>query len=132
MDFHKVSTIQQLPKKEISLKDPESSYAKTNYFLVGGFDTKRKKGIIKIYKINKIKDEIYEIEKVQDIILEKNNEFKGFKGAISCIELQKNETKDNLLITCWDGNVYSFFYLNEEQFFILDDSKNNIFEEKKK
>ena len=109
--------------KEFSIMNPEKSYEKTNYFLVGGFDTKRKKGIIKLYKLIKRKDEIYEIEKVQDIILKKNNEYKGFKGAISCIEVQKNKSKGNLLITCWDGNVYSFLYPDGKKFYFLNDSK---------
>ena len=126
-DFFEVHCFYQLSIiKEFTITNPESSYKKINYFLVGGFDTKRKKGIIKLYKINKRKDEIYEIEKVQDIILKNNNEFKGFKGAISCIELQKNKIKGNLLITCWDGNVYSFLYPDGKKFYFLNDSKINI------
>ena len=88
----------------------------TDYFLVGGFDKNRKKGIIKLYKI--IFDEKISIEYIQDIKLF-DKEFKGFKGPISCIIQSKKD--GNLLITCWDGNVYLVnkpdihFYLKQDK-----------------
>ena len=98
--------------KNIILKNKEIT--KTNYFFVGGFDAKRKKGKIKLYKINKTEDEFIEIEEVQDNIIPKCSDevkengdkfkFNGFNGPISCIEQSKSD--GNILITCWDGNVY--------------------------
>ena len=106
----------------------------TNYFLVGGFEVDKKRGAIKLFKLNiedkddnkdyKLddkKDKLI-IEFVQDIEFEnktikrfKNRDnskksdyefydFTGFERNISCIT-QSQET-GKLLITCWDGNVY--------------------------
>ena len=85
----------------------------TNYFFVGGFDTAKIKGSIKLYKINKIKEnnkEIFEIKKIQDIMIPKNEQFKGFKGAISCIEQSKRN--GDIYITSWNGDVFLFNNLN--------------------
>ena len=79
---------------------------KTNYFLVGGFDKRKNKGIIKLYKIKENKDNSIDIEEIHGFMLEKTREFKRFNGPISCIEQIKNS--GNILITCWDGNVYLF------------------------
>ena len=82
---------------------------KTNYFLVGGLDTKKSKGVIKLYKLiydNKI--EKIKIQYIDDAFLyeKKHNYYNKFKGAISCIvQLEKN---GNVLVGCWDGNVYRF------------------------
>ena len=106
----------------------------TNYFLVGGFEVDKKRGAIKLFKLNiedkddnkdyKLddkKDKLI-IEFVQDIEFDnktikrfKNRDnskksdyefydFTGFERNISCIT-QSQET-GKLLITCWDGNVY--------------------------
>ena len=107
----------------------------TDYFLVGGFDKKRKKGMIKIYKI--IYDKKLSIEFIQDIKLF-DKDFKGFKGPISCIIQSKKD--GNLLITCWDGNVHLVnkseitFYLKQDKeigksaidFFFLNKVNNLI------
>ena len=61
--------------------------------------------MIKLYKI--IYDEknkkVPSIEYIEDI-KSFDNKFKGFNGPISCITQSKKD--GNLLITCWDGNVY--------------------------
>ena len=134
-DYFEVHCFYQLSiLKKISIKNSDS-IVKTNHFLAGGYDIKRKKGIIKLYTIIKRKDKNFEIEKVQDIILKKNNIFKGFNGAISCIEEQKAYNK--LLITCWDGSIYLFdkpdlekeFYLKKDysmkKFFSDNQTKEN-------
>ena len=88
----------------------------TDYFLVGGFEKKRKQGMIKLYKI--IYGEKLSIEYIQDIKFF-DKDFKGFKGPISCITQSKQD--GNLLITCWDGNVYLVnkpnisFYLKQDK-----------------
>ena len=51
--------------------------------------------------------------------------FKGFNGAISCIEQQKSN--GNILITCWDGNVYLFEKVNLEQLLEKRLLNKNIF-----
>jgi len=84
----------------------------TDYFLVGGFDLRQREGLIKLYQI--IYDDEFgniEIEYIQDIIIEKKIEkedskcFKGFKGPISCII---QSSTGEILVTCYDGNVYLF------------------------
>ena len=88
--------------KEKSIIIQQTKKKATNYFLVGGFEKKKNKGVIKLYKI------IYEkkkIEFIQDVIFE-NNTFKGFNMPISSII--QSSTNGNIIITCWDGNVFLF------------------------
>ena len=72
--------------------------------------------MIKLYKI--INDEKLSIVFIQDIKL-LNKDFKEFKGPICCIIQSKKD--GNLLITCWDGNVYLvnmpdiLFYLKQDK-----------------
>lgn len=97
----------------------EDEIKETNYFLVGGFDIRKNKGYIKLYKYNN--KEIFEINEFININqkkeIDKNDNtnkqpqkepiiFKGFKNAISCIEQSKINGK--IYATCWDGNVYFF------------------------
>ena len=87
----------------------------TEYFLVGGFNSDNKKGLIKLYKviydednfknseIKPIKD--IEIKKIQNNNVDnKSNDFKGFEGYITYITQSKFDGK--ILLTCSDGNVY--------------------------
>jgi len=92
----------------------------TDYFLVGGFDSCRNKGIIKLYKLvrnDKIEDT--SIEFIQNIDFGKNKKFKGFKKPISCMKQSKKNGK--ILVTCWDGNVYLFSCPKIEQFLDYDE-----------
>ena len=70
----------------------------TEYFWVGGFHVGKKKGLIRLYKINN-KENINDIkiEYIKDIIIEKNCLFKGFKGPITYIIQSK--INGNILIT---------------------------------
>ena len=94
-------------------KKENNEILNTNYFFVGGYDTLKRKGLIKLYKIN-IKNNksnesnvfSCEIKFLQDIIIEKTKDFDGFKGTVNCIIQTK--TKRDLLVSCWDGKVYSF------------------------
>lgn len=80
----------------------------TEYFLVGGFDPKRKKGLIKLYTINSIINSYdYTIKFIQDIKFEKKGNFKGFKSPIICITQSKYNGK--ILVNCLDGNAYLFY-----------------------
>ena len=82
---------------------------KTDYILIGGYDQEKNKGEIKLYKFNCDKNgDKMDIKFVLTLEydIENNNNFKNFNGAIKCI-IQSND-KQNILITCSDGNVYSF------------------------
>ena len=108
--------------KEDFIFAKSSKFQKTNYFFVGGFDKDRNKGMIKLYRIKNKKnieiEEIVEIYKNEEIgkneeIKDNNNKknkqkeyFKGFKGPISSII--QSTSNGNIIITCWDGNVYLF------------------------
>ena len=95
-------------KKNIKIKE-------TDYFLVGGLDEEKRRGTIKLYKVNfNEKSYIKKIEYLQDIEL---NEF--FDGPINCII--QSRISGNILVTCYNGNIYLFslpninFYLDEEE-----------------
>ena len=93
----------------------------TNFFLVGGFDKDKNQGIIKLYKIIFSEDlSKPKIEFIQDIIIKKNKNFKGFKRPISCM-IQSRLT-GNILISCLDGIIFLFTAPNIEMF-LLDDKK---------
>jgi len=79
----------------------------TDFFFVGGFDEDKGLGMIKLFKIkyNKIFKNT-SIEYIEDIIIEENDEFNGFEGPISCIT--QSNMFGNIIITCWDGNIYIF------------------------
>ena len=96
---------------------------KTEYFLAGGFNKKKGKGVIKLYKII-YKDNFLDskIEYIQDIEPEMKDNFKGFNKPISCI-IQSRKT-GNLLISCWDGNIYSFTQPDMEYFSFYDKQIN--------
>ena len=100
----------------------------TDYFLVGGFDKKKRKGIIKLYKIinkknNQYKTKIKFIENIYDNC--------NFKGPISCIIQSKFDSK--ISVICWDGNIYLFdkpninYYLERDKQFKKNISINKFF-----
>ena len=89
----------------------------TNYFLVGGFNNKKGKGIIKLYKsIYNNENKNIEIKYIKDINLENENEIillkeekkvkPDFKGPISCISQSKQNGK--ILIAFLIGNIWLF------------------------
>ena len=82
---------------------------KTNYFLVGGFEIGKSKGIIKLYKFiyNKKKKEV-NIKYIKDIILKDENGGISIyiKGPISCIFQSNDDGK--IIVTSWDNNIYLF------------------------
>ena len=123
---------------------------KTNYFLVGGLDEDTRCGLIKLYKakFDENANDTY-IKFIQDIVIEKtersfeirNNEkennsqneklneykrkvlkerntFNRFNGPISSI-IQSNFT-GNIIVTCYDGNVYLLTPPNLEYYFSKD------------
>ncbi len=92
---------------------------KTDYFLVGGFNDNRREGMLKLFKVlhNK-KFSQTKIEFIQDIIIKENKEFNGFEGPISCIT--QSDLIGNILITCWDENIYLFKPPNIDYFLLMD------------
>jgi len=107
-------------KEKISIFKENINIYDTDYFLAGGFDSSKNKGIIRLYKLvrsDKIEDTT--IEFIQNIDFEKELKFKGFKKPISCMKQSKKNGK--ILITSWDGNVYSFSYPKIEQFLDYDE-----------
>ena len=89
--------------------------------------------MIKLYKIFKYGEEFYDakIEYIQDIILESFGKkyFNKFKKPIS--DIIESKIDGNILITCWDGNVYMLLYPNIEYYLKNDQiiEKKNSFEE---
>ena len=93
----------------------------SEYFLVGGFDLNRNEGLIKLYKIIYYdKNENIEIEFIQDIIIEKKI---GFRGPITCINVSQ---KNQILVTCYDGNEYLSSEPNLDMLRKIEDFKNLI------
>jgi len=119
------------------LNEDKAQKIESEYFLVGGFDTVKGEGLIKLYKL-KYSDvsEGTEIEYIQNIIIEKKKEeekkeekkdlekfFKGFKGPISCII---QSSIGEILVTCYDGNVYLF---SEPSLECLKSCKENYYKD---
>ena len=100
--------------------DKEEKKYKTNYFLVGGFDTLKGIGQIKLCKI-KYDYNIYNttIEIILDIIVDNLN---LFNGTINCIIQSKY--KGNLLISCSNGNIYLFSPPNINYFLFYEEERN--------
>ena len=75
--------------------------------------------MIKLYKVeyNEKGNDKINIEYLQDIIIETNDEFKGFDNNIICIN--QNQSNGKILISSSDGNLYLFsepnldYYLEE-------------------
>ena len=87
-----------IKENEYILKPEQDIIINTEFCVVGGFHVKKKKGLIKLYKIN-IKENINDIkiEYIKDIIIEKNNNFKGFNGPIT--NIIQSKISGNILIT---------------------------------
>ena len=85
----------------------DDNLIESDYFLVGGYDQMKGKGLIKLFKLN-YKENIEDttIEYIQDIDIEQGKNFSGFKQPISCILQSKKNGK--ILVSCWDGNVHLF------------------------
>ena len=92
---------------QILVFDNKSKLKYTNYFLVGGFDTEKGEGLIKLYRImlNKRASQT-KMEFILDIAIDNNENLEGIERPISCITQSKKN--GNIIATCWDGNVYLF------------------------
>ena len=105
-----LDSIDETYKNNISINN-------TNYVFIGGFDTQKGEGKIRLYQViddNKNK----QIEFLQDIEFEYNEEFEGFQNPVTSII--QSTILGNILVTCMDGNVFLFstpnidYYLEEE------------------
>ena len=95
---------------------------KTNYFLAGGLDESKKEGMIKLYRVQynekEGRDKI-EIECLQEIVIEANENFKGFNSNIECMMQRQSDGK--IYISSSDGYLTLFsepnldYYLEECQ-----------------
>lgn len=96
----------------------------TDYFLAGGFDQNKSKGMIKLYKL--VRNQNFKkttIEYIKDIEIEKSKNFNGFKKPITCMIQSKKDGK--LLVTSWDGNVYLFSCPKIETILNIEDEDIN-------
>ena len=106
-------------KEESNFLFKSQTFSRTNYFLVGGFKPQKRRGAIKLFKIIENKNFLdTKIEYIQDIEPEHDIKFKGLKSPISSIIQSKSN--GNILISCWDGNIYSFKQPNLECFLFYD------------
>ena len=96
----------------------------TDYFLAGGFDQNKSKGMIRLYKL--VRNQNFKkttIEYIKDIEIEKSKNFNGFKKPITCMIQSKKD--GNLLVTSWDGNVYLFSCPKIETILNIEDEDIN-------
>jgi len=93
----------------------------TEYFLVGGFDTEKREGLIKLYKVIYSKEAFNtRIKYFQDINIDiiDNQKFEYFDGPISCIFQSK--ITGNIIVSCYNGKLYLFtppninYYINKD------------------
>ena len=104
----------------IKIFTDDDDLEETDYFLVGGFDKYKGKGIIKLYKL--IRNENVEntkIEFIQDIDIKKTKQFNGFKSPITCITQSKKYLK--ILVSCLDGKIHLLSAPNIDIFLKYDE-----------
>ena len=79
----------------------------TFFFFSGGLDTDKSLAMIKLFKvIYNHESNKFDITFLQDIEIEKNNEFQGFETSIVCmLQIKKN---GYILVGTSDGKVYEF------------------------
>ena len=98
----------------------------TNYFFAGGFDTKKRQGLIKIYRLIINEDNFCnKIEYIQDCIIGNENKNDPPKGPISCITQSNSEEK--IIAGCWDGLIYSLDFDKTIDFLIKLEKLSNSF-----
>ncbi len=88
-------------------ESPKAEISYTKYILVGGFDSDKKEGLIKLYELNFKKNiNDCEIKFIQDILIKKKDNLKKIKAPITSIT--QSGSSGNILLTCVDGNAYLF------------------------
>ena len=112
------------PHNECEENGKQKEIIDTDYFFVGGFNKDKSEGEIKLFKVI-YSEKAYnnKIEFVQNIEFERNKDFNGFEGAISCIIQIKKGTNGNLLVTCYNGKVYLLTKPNLDYYMNIKDTK---------
>ena len=95
-------------------------YKETKYVLVGGYDSKKQKGSIKLFKLIFDNDSYKnEIEFLQDI----DDEYTQFNGPVTCIKQEKYSLDKNILVTSWDGSISLFSGPNIDYYLKMDENE---------
>ena len=118
-----IAFVQYQKKKKtdyIKIFTDDDDIEETDYFLVGGFDKYKGKGIIKLYKlIRNEKVEDTKIEFIQNIDIRKTKEFNGFKSPITCITQSKRNLQ--ILVSSLDGKIHLLSAPNIDIFLKYDE-----------
>ena len=95
-------------------------YKETKYVLVGGYDSKKQKGSIKLFKLIFDNDSYKnEIKFLQDI----DDEYTQFNGPVTCIKQEKYSLDKNILVTSWDGSISLFSGPNIDYYLKMDENE---------
>ena len=108
--------------RPIKLKK-DNEFVKTEYYFVGGFDCKKKIGMIKLYKIIYNDESSIEIKYLQDIFMDNINDYELINGSINCRVQSKINGK--IFVSCWNGKVYLFSESNIKYYLSHDISHLN-------
>ena len=109
-------------KKQDEVLNSNYEINDTDYFLIGGFDLNKNKGIIKLFKlVYDTKNKIIIIKYIEDAVFsDEKQKSKYFRGPISCIIQTKMD--GNIIICFMNGNICLFSSPNCEFF---ENIKNN-------
>ena len=110
------------------MKKERNNIIKYNLFLVGGFEKENKIGMIKLYRVIYNKQNNFEIEFLQDILIDKTDDFEGFKRTVNCIIQDQNNGR--ILVNTWEGKIHLFSEPNLDYY--LSENNSNITELLKK
>ena len=87
---------------------------------MGGYDSKKQKGSIKLFKLIFDNDSYKnEIEFLQDI----DDEYTQFNGPVTCIKQEKYSLDKNILVTSWDGSISLFSGPNIDYYLKMDENE---------
>ena len=103
-----------LKENTFIFNDEKNKVYKTNYFFVGGFDSKKQRAKVKLFEFDD-EDNLLSINFIKNIEFEN---IKELKNPITCIIQFKNS--ENILISCLDGSVHLFMV---DLSFLLSDYK---------
>ena len=86
------------------------------YVLVGGFESDKKRGMVKLYKIyHDVNDDRVKLEYIQDAIENSENNVE-FDGTINNI-IRPKEKKRDVIVSCYKGSNYLFKLPRNDKFY---------------
>ena len=94
----------------------ESDDKKFVYFLVGGFEFNKKRGMIKLYKITFGEKEVkldYIQDAIEDYDLLDDNDFDGMIFSI----IKSKDNKRDIIVSCLEGSNYLFSLPKDDNYF---------------